>query len=104
MAQVGDQGPAAPLRTALALTCLILVVEFAGGLISHSLALLADAGHILTDVFALGLAWFAMEQSKRPADKRRSYGYQRVSILAALVNSVTLVIIVIAIAYEAVQI
>src|SRR5438067_12997259 len=91
------------LRFALGLTLVILVVELAGGLISHSLALLADAGHILTDVFALGLAWFAVEQSKRPADKRRSYGYQRVSILAALVNSVTLVIIVIAIAYEAVR-
>src|SRR5438477_11339797 len=103
MAQIGEQGRGATLRMALALTCLILVVELAGGLISHSLALLADAGHILTDVFALGLAWFAVEQSKRPADKRRSYGYQRVSILAALVNSVTLVIIVIASAYEAVR-
>ena len=93
----------AALRTALALTCVILLVEFAGGLISHSLALLSDAGHVLTDVFALGLAWFAVEQSKRPADRRRSYGYQRVSILAALVNSVTLIVIVIAIAYEAVR-
>jgi cobalt-zinc-cadmium efflux system protein len=88
---------------ALALTGVILLVEFAGGLISHSLALLSDAGHVLTDVFALGLAWFAVEQSKRPADRRRSYGYQRVSILAALVNSVTLIVIVIAIAYEAVR-
>jgi cobalt-zinc-cadmium efflux system protein len=93
----------ATLRTALALTFVILLVEFAGGLISHSLALLSDAGHVLTDVFALGLAWFAVEQSKRPADRRRSYGYQRVSILAALVNSVTLIVIVIAIAYEAVR-
>src|SRR6266550_7786536 len=93
----------AALKTALALTCVILLVEFAGGLISHSLALLSDAGHVLTDVFALGLAWFAVEQSKRPADRRRSYGYQRVSILAALANSVTLIVIVIAIAYEAVR-
>src|SRR5207245_8588379 len=91
------------LRLALGLTLVVLLVELTGGLLSHSLALLSDAGHILTDVFALGLAWFAVEQSKRPADKRRSYGYQRVSILAALVNSVTLVIIVIAIAYEAVR-
>ncbi len=101
MALVSRRG--ATLRTALALTLVILLVEFAGGLISHSLALLSDAGHVLTDVFALGLAWFAVEQSKRPADRRRSYGYQRVSILAALVNSVTLIIIVIAIAYEAVR-
>ena len=96
-------GRGATLKRALILTCLILAVEFAGGLISHSLALLSDAGHVLTDVFALGLAWFAVEQAKRPADRRRSYGYHRVSILAALVNSVTLIVIVIAIAYEAIR-
>lgn len=89
------------LRLALGLTLAILLVELAGGLLSHSLALLSDAGHVLTDVFALGLAWFAVEQSKRPADQRRSYGYQRVSILAALLNAVTLIVIVVAIAYEA---
>jgi cobalt-zinc-cadmium efflux system protein len=101
MERVTDRG--ATLKKALVLTCLILAVEFAGGLISHSLALLSDAGHVLTDVFALGLAWFAVEQAKRPADQRRSYGYHRVSILAALVNAVTLIVIVIAIAYEAVR-
>ena len=93
----------ATLRRALLLTVVILLVELAGGLASHSLALLSDAGHILTDIFALGLAWFALEQSKRPADRRRSYGYQRVSILAALVNAVTLIVIVLAIGYEAVR-
>jgi len=101
MERVNDQG--ATLKKALALTCVILVVELAGGLISHSLAVLSDAGHVLTDLFALGLAWFAVAQSKRPADRRRSYGYQRVSILAALVNSVTLIVIVIVIAFEAVR-
>src|SRR5216683_126731 len=101
MERVTDQG--ATLRRALALTCFILVVELAGGLASHSLALLSDAGHVLTDVFALGLAWFAVAQAKRPADRRRSYGYQRVSILAALVNSVLLIVIVLAIAVEAVR-
>ena len=101
MSHVSDQS--ATLKRALVLTCVILAVEFAGGLVSHSLALLSDAGHVLTDVFALGLAWFAVAQSKRPADKRRSYGYHRVSILAALVNAVTLIVIVIAIAYEAVR-
>jgi cobalt-zinc-cadmium efflux system protein len=101
MERITDQG--ATLKRALALTCVILAVEFAGGVVSHSLALLSDAGHVLTDVFALGLAWFAIEQAKRPADRRRSYGYQRVSILAALVNSVTLMVIVIAIAIEAVR-
>src|SRR6266704_918222 len=101
MERVTDHG--ATLKKALALTCAILLVELGGGIASHSLALLSDAGHVFTDVFALGLAWFAVEQAKRPADKRRSYGYQRVSILAALVNSVALVVIVIAIAIEAVR-
>lgn len=96
-----DRGKA--LKTALALTLVVLLVELAGGLLSHSLALLSDAGHVLTDVFALGLAWFAVEQSRRPADKRHTYGYQRVSILAALLNSVTLIVIVLAIGYEALR-
>jgi cobalt-zinc-cadmium efflux system protein len=91
------------LRWALVLTCVVLAVELAGGLLSHSLALLSDAGHVLTDVFALGLAWFAVAQANRPADKRRSYGYHRVSILAALVNSIVLIGIVIAIGYEALR-
>jgi cobalt-zinc-cadmium efflux system protein len=101
MEHVNQRG--ATLRTALALTLVILLIELVGGLLSHSLALLSDAGHVLTDVFALGLAWFAVEQSKRPADQRRTFGYQRVSILAALLNSVTLIVIVVAIAYEAVR-
>ncbi len=93
----------AVLKWALVLTCVVLAVELAGGLLSHSLALLSDAGHVLTDVFALGLAWFAIAQANRPADRRRSYGYHRVGILAALVNSVVLIGIVIAIGYEALR-
>ena len=93
----------AVLKWALVLTCVVLAVELAGGLLSHSLALLSDAGHVLTDVFALGLAWFAVSQANRPADQRRSYGYHRVSILAALVNAVVLIGIVIAIGYEALR-
>jgi len=101
MERVTDHG--ATLRKALVLTCVILLVELAGGIWSHSLALVSDAGHVLTDVFALGLAWFAVDQARRPADRRRSYGYQRVSILAALVNSAVLIVIVLAIAVEAVR-
>jgi cobalt-zinc-cadmium efflux system protein len=93
----------ARVRLALGLTVAVLVIELAGGLLSHSLALLSDAGHVLTDVFALGLAWFAVEQAKRPADARRSYGYHRVSILAAFVNAITLIVIVLAIGLEAVR-
>jgi cobalt-zinc-cadmium efflux system protein len=91
------------LRVALGLTLAVLLLELAGGLLSHSLALLSDAGHVLTDVFALGLAWFAFEQSKRPADRRRSYGYQRAGIVAALVNSAVLIVVVLAIGVEAVR-
>ena len=91
------------LKWALVLTCVVLAVELAGGLVSHSLALLSDAGHVLTDVFALGLAWFAVAQANRPADQRRSYGYHRVSILAALLNSLILIGIVIAIGFEALR-
>ena len=91
------------LKRAFALTFAVLLVELAGGLASHSLALLSDAGHVLIDVFALGLAWFAVQQAGRPADRRRSYGYQRATILAALLNSAALVVIVLAIGYEAVR-
>jgi cobalt-zinc-cadmium efflux system protein len=89
------------LRQAFLLTALILVVEAAAGFFSHSLALLADAGHILTDVVALGLAWFAVLQAQRPADQQRTYGYHRVGILAAMANGAILILIVAAIAYEA---
>jgi cobalt-zinc-cadmium efflux system protein len=90
------------LRTAFLLTAVILAVELAGGIISHSLALLSDAGHVLTDIFALGLAWFATAQAERPADASKTYGYHRTGILAALANAVTLILIVIAIVYEAI--
>src|SRR5579864_5246012 len=98
-----SQPSGAGLKRALALTLAVLIVEAAGGILSHSLALLSDAGHVLTDVFALGLAWFAVVQSRRPADVKRSYGYQRVTILAALVNALTLIVIVLAIGFEAVR-
>src|SRR2546421_13074575 len=88
------------LRLALGLTMVVLLVELAGGLASHSLALLSDAGHVLTDVFALGLAWFAVEQAKRPADRRRSYGYQRGRIPPARPKPVTLIVVALATGYE----
>ena len=91
------------LRTAFLLTFIILAVEVVGGLVSNSLALIADAGHVLTDVVALGLAWFAARQSERPADVGNTYGYHRTGILIALINAATLIAIVIFIAVEAVQ-
>lgn len=89
------------LRLAFGLTLLILLVETGAGWLSHSLALLVDAGHILTDVVALGLAPFAVEQAKRPADARRTYGYHRVGILAAMVSGAGLILIVAFVAVEA---
>jgi cobalt-zinc-cadmium efflux system protein len=90
-------------RTAFLLTIVILVVEVAGGVLSHSLALLSDAGHMLTDVMALGLAWFAAVQAERPADARKTFGYSRTGILAAQINAVALIVIVVVVAYEAVR-
>jgi len=82
---------------------LSFAVELAGGLVSHSLALLCDAGHVLTDLFALGLAWFATVQARRPADASKTYGYHRTGILTALVNALTLILIVGVIGYEAIR-
>ncbi|MGH2518137.1 MAG: cation diffusion facilitator family transporter [Ktedonobacterales bacterium] len=89
------------LRLGFFLTLLILAVEVAGGLLAHSLALFSDAGHVLTDAGALGLAWFAAAQAERPANARRTFGYHRVGILTALANGITLIVIAIVIAFEA---
>jgi len=91
------------VQIALVLTGTFMVVEVIGGIISGSLALLADAGHMLTDTMALALAAFAFRVSSRPADGRRSYGYQRVQIIAAFVNGLSLLGIVGWILFEAVM-
>ncbi len=91
------------LRVAFFLSLIILAAELAGGIISHSLALLSDAGHVLTDIFALSLAWFATGQAERPANARKTFGYHRVGIIAALVNALTLILIALWILWEAVQ-
>lgn len=78
-------------------------VEFAGGLLADSLALLADAGHMLTDAAALTFAWAASRLAGRPADARRSFGYQRLRVLATFVNGCALVFIVVWISITAVQ-
>lgn len=80
-----------------------MAVEAAGGVLAGSLALLADAGHMLTDAAALCFAWIAFRLARRPADARRSYGYHRFQILAAFVNGVVLMAIVAWIAIEALQ-
>jgi cobalt-zinc-cadmium efflux system protein len=77
------------------------IVELAGGLISNSLALIGDAGHMFTDTLALGLSLFALNLAKRPASQTKTYGYYRAEILAALINGAILVLVSAYIFYEA---
>ena len=91
------------LLTTFALTFGYFVVEVVGGILTNSLALLADAAHMLTDVFGLGLALFATWIAQKPATLAKTYGYYRVEILAALVNAVVLFFISFYILYEAYQ-
>ena len=88
---------------AAALTGVFMLVEVVGGLVSGSLALIADAGHMLTDFAALVLAWWALVLSGRPADGTRTYGFDRVSVLAAFVNGLSLFVIAGWITVEAVE-
>lgn len=89
------------LALVLALAGAYMVAEVVGGLVTNSLALLADAGHMLTDVAALALSLFAIWMARKPATPHRSYGYHRTEILAALVNGGTLVAIAVLIFIEA---
>jgi cobalt-zinc-cadmium efflux system protein len=85
------------------LTGAFMLAEVAGGVWSGSLALLADAGHMLTDTAALAFAWLAFQVSRRPPDLRRSYGYHRFQVLAAFVNGAALLGMVVWILWEALQ-
>ena len=87
----------------LCLTGSFMVAEVIGGYLSGSLALIADAGHMLTDTVALFLAWLGFRLGRRPADIRRSFGYSRLEVLAGLINALSLFALVGWIAYEAVQ-
>lgn len=88
---------------AMALTGGFMFAEIVGGIVSGSLALLADAGHMLTDVGALALAHAGIRFGRRPADPQRSYGYRRLEVLAAFVNGIVLLALTAWIAVEAVQ-
>ena len=98
-----SSGAAARIRLAILLTATVLVVEVVGGFWAHSLALLSDAGHVVTDLVVLALSLFALGQVQRPATARRTFGYQRVGILVALVNALLLAAIVVGIVIEAVR-
>ncbi len=94
---------ASKLKFGIIFTSFILVVEVAGGLLSNSLALLADAGHVLTDVIALTLSWYGVKQAERPANRGMTFGYHRVGVIIAIVNAVSIFAIAAVIFYEAFQ-
>jgi cobalt-zinc-cadmium efflux system protein len=89
------------LSVTIGLTSIIMIVEVLGGWWANSLALLSDAGHMLTDVLALGMSLFAVTMACRPATTRKTYGYHRIEILAALTNGVILAVISLGISYQA---
>ena len=92
-----------PLKITLGLVLVIMVAEVVGGILSNSLALLSDAGHMLTDALALGLSLFAMNLARRPATSTRTYGYHRAEIMAALVNGTILILVSVYIFLQAYQ-
>ncbi|WP_440222627.1 cation diffusion facilitator family transporter [Dokdonella sp. MW10] len=91
------------LLWAFALTLVMLVAEAVGGIVSGSLALLADAAHMLVDAAALLFAWLGAHFARKPADARRSFGYQRLEVLVGYTNALTQVFLVAWIAFEAVM-
>lgn len=91
------------LTIALFITFLMMVAEVIGGIISNSLALLSDAGHMFTDIFALALSLFALKFGERPATAKKTYGFYRLEILASLINGSILVLISSYIFYKAYQ-
>lgn len=99
----GDTSIKRRLRGALVLSSTYMLAEFVGGWLSNSLALLADAGHMLTDVSALALSFFAVWIVSRPSSVQNTFGYRRAEILAAVVNGSTLIVISIFILLEAIS-
>jgi cobalt-zinc-cadmium efflux system protein len=90
------------VKLALILTGAGMVIEFVGGYLSNSLALISDAWHMLTHLFALGMSYFAILISSRPVTKKRTYGFYRSEVLAAFVNGIVLIYISAYLVYEAV--
>lgn len=97
------EGEARRLGLTLVISVIAMLVEAVGGYRSNSLALMSDAGHMLADAGAIGLSLFALRISARPADAKRTYGYYRLEILAALLNGAVLIAIAIGIAVEGYQ-
>ena len=99
----GDEGNQRRLSITLVLVVVYMVAELVGGMLTNSLALLADAGHMLGDAAALGLALFALWFARRPASSKHTFGYYRTEILAALANGATLIAVAGIILIEAIQ-
>lgn len=91
------------LAWAFVLTAIFMLVEAIGGVLAHSLAIIADAGHMLTDAASLALAWSATHLARRPADRKRSFGYQRLRVIATFVNGCALLFVVVWIVIAAAQ-
>jgi len=91
------------MAAAFAIILVFMVVEVVGGALSGSLALLADAGHMISDVAALGMSWLAIHVGKRPADAARSFGYRRLEVLAAFVNGCALFVVAGWVTFEAIR-
>ena len=89
------------LTLSLVLTAAFVIVEIVAGVFGNSLALLTDAAHNFTDVIALGLSWYALRIAMKPAHAGKTFGYHRVGILVALINSTTLILIAFGIFFEA---
>lgn len=90
------------LKWAVLLTLFGMVLEFSGGILSNSLALISDAWHMLTHLFALGMSYFAIILAQRPASKEHTYGFYRAEVLAAFINGIVLIFISGYLVYEAV--
>lgn len=100
---INDKKEQTALKTAIILTFSYAIVEAVAGWYSGSLALISDAGHMITDVAALLLAWFAGIFMQRPASKNHSYGFLRIEVVTALINSIFMVAVIAGIIYEAID-
>ena len=98
----GDENNASRIGIAALLTGGFMVVELGGGIVAGSLALLADAGHMLSDFGALALAWIGFRMARRPATLQRTFGFRRFPVLAAFVNGMALFLVAAWIVYEAI--
>jgi cobalt-zinc-cadmium efflux system protein len=90
------------LRAVIIITATVMVIEVVGGFLTNSLALLSDAGHMLTHLFALGMSFFAIVLASRPVTKEKTYGFYRAEVLAAFVNGIVLLFITAFIFYKAI--